>query len=191
MDAGNRGRRNGHGGPPGGLLALHSPAPQTRRDRPFSRARLQNAAQQILRGRTIRRSRRSSASLGLRPRTLENRGRRSHRRHSQRHRPRRHRRRRQRSSYAIRQRAQLRGLGCRRSPRDYRDPLLAFAPPDARNGVQMTPGAHLLTVLIFFPALGALALMILRGDDYVWIRRMALVVGAFEFLLSLLLIPGV
>jgi NADH-quinone oxidoreductase subunit M len=55
----------------------------------------------------------------------------------------------------------------------------------------MTPGAHLLTVLTFFPALGALALMILRGDDHVWIRRMALVVGTFEFLLSLLLIPGV
>ena len=55
----------------------------------------------------------------------------------------------------------------------------------------MTPGAHLLTVLIFFPALGSLALMILRGDDHAWIRRMALVVGTFEFLLSLLLIPGV
>jgi len=54
----------------------------------------------------------------------------------------------------------------------------------------MTPGAHLLTVLIFFPALGALALMILRADDYLWIRRMALVVGTFESLLSLLLIPG-
>jgi len=55
----------------------------------------------------------------------------------------------------------------------------------------MTPGAHLLTVLTFFPALGALALMILRADDHAWIRRMALVVGTFEFLLSLLLIPGV
>jgi NADH-quinone oxidoreductase subunit M len=55
----------------------------------------------------------------------------------------------------------------------------------------MTPGAHLLTVLTFFPAIGALALMILRGDDHAWIRRMALVVGTFEFLLSLLLIPGV
>src|SRR6476661_1079188 len=55
----------------------------------------------------------------------------------------------------------------------------------------MTPGAHLLTVLIFFPALGALALMILRADDHAWIRRMALVVATFEFLLSLLLIPGV
>src|SRR6201997_474659 len=55
----------------------------------------------------------------------------------------------------------------------------------------MTPGAHLLTVLVFFPALGALALMILRADDHAWIRRMALVVRSFEFLLSLLLIPGV
>jgi NADH-quinone oxidoreductase subunit M len=54
----------------------------------------------------------------------------------------------------------------------------------------MTPGAHLLTVLIFFPALGSLALMILRADDHAWIRRMALVVGTFEFVLSLLLIPG-
>ena len=55
----------------------------------------------------------------------------------------------------------------------------------------IAPGNHLLTVLIFFPALGALALMILRADDHGWIRRMALVVAAFEFLLSLLLIPAV
>ena len=55
----------------------------------------------------------------------------------------------------------------------------------------IAPGNHLLTVLTFFPALGALALMILRADDHAWIRRMALVVGTFEFLLSLLLIPGI
>src|SRR5262245_42762092 len=56
----------------------------------------------------------------------------------------------------------------------------------------IAPGQHLLTVLVFFPALGALALMILRADDHAYIRRMALVVGTFEFLLSLLLlIPGV
>ena len=55
----------------------------------------------------------------------------------------------------------------------------------------MTPGAHLLTVITFFPALGALALMILRTDDHAWIRRMAMVVATFEFLLSLLLIPGI
>jgi NADH-quinone oxidoreductase subunit M len=52
----------------------------------------------------------------------------------------------------------------------------------------MTPGNHLLTVLTFFPALGALALLILRSDDHAWIRRMAMVVATFEFLLSLLLI---
>ena len=52
-------------------------------------------------------------------------------------------------------------------------------------------GGHLLTILTFFPALGALALMLLRGDDHVWIRRLALAVGAAEFALSLLLIPGV
>ena len=55
----------------------------------------------------------------------------------------------------------------------------------------IAPGNHLLTVLTFFPALGAMALMILRADDHAYIRRMALVVGTFEFLLSLLLIPGV
>ncbi len=55
----------------------------------------------------------------------------------------------------------------------------------------MTPGAHLLTVLTFFPALGVLALLILRADDHAWIRRMAVVVATFEFLLSLLLIPAV
>ena len=52
----------------------------------------------------------------------------------------------------------------------------------------IAPGHHLLTVLVFFPALGALALMILRADDHAYIRRMALVVGTFEFLLSLLLL---
>src|SRR5438105_3522627 len=59
------------------------------------------------------------------------------------------------------------------------------------HGDEMTPGAHLLTVLTFFPALGALALMILRADHHGWIRRMAMVVATFEFLLSLLLIPGI
>src|SRR5882757_4364725 len=49
----------------------------------------------------------------------------------------------------------------------------------------------ILPIVTFFPALGALALMILRSDDHGWIRRMAMVVATFEFLLSLLLIPGV
>ena len=42
-----------------------------------------------------------------------------------------------------------------------------------RDGALMLPGSHLLSVLIFFPAIGALALLLLRGDDHVWIRRLA------------------
>jgi NADH-quinone oxidoreductase subunit M len=55
----------------------------------------------------------------------------------------------------------------------------------------MLPGNHLLSVLIFLPALGALALLLLRGDDHVWIRRLTLTISAAEFVLSLLLIPHV
>src|SRR6202158_1419550 len=50
---------------------------------------------------------------------------------------------------------------------------------------------HLLTVITFLPTVGALALLLLRGDDHVWIRRLALTTAASEFALSLLLIPGV
>jgi NADH-quinone oxidoreductase subunit M len=46
----------------------------------------------------------------------------------------------------------------------------------------------LLSVLIFFPALGALSLLLLRGDDHVWIRRLALTISVAEFIFSLLLI---
>ncbi|MGA2430679.1 MAG: NADH-quinone oxidoreductase subunit M [Candidatus Acidiferrum sp.] len=53
----------------------------------------------------------------------------------------------------------------------------------------MLPG--LLSVLIFFPALGALALLLLRGEDHVWIRRLALTISLVEFVFSLLLIPRV
>jgi len=49
----------------------------------------------------------------------------------------------------------------------------------------------LLSVLIFFPALGGLALLLLRGEDHVWIRRLALTVSVVEFAFSLLLIPRV
>ena len=55
----------------------------------------------------------------------------------------------------------------------------------------MPAAGHLLTVLIFFPALGALALLVLRANDHEWIRRLALTVSAAEFGLSLLLIPAV
>jgi NADH-quinone oxidoreductase subunit M len=49
----------------------------------------------------------------------------------------------------------------------------------------MLAGGHLLSVLVFFPAAGALALLILRGDDQVWLRRLAMTVATAEFILSL------
>jgi NADH-quinone oxidoreductase subunit M len=53
-------------------------------------------------------------------------------------------------------------------------------------------GPLLLVVVTLFPALGAVALMILRGDDHTYIRRMALFVSAAEFLFSLgLLTPKI
>jgi NADH-quinone oxidoreductase subunit M len=52
----------------------------------------------------------------------------------------------------------------------------------------MALNGHLLTFLVFFPAAGALALLWLRGDDEVWIRRFALVVSLIEFVASLLLL---
>ena len=55
----------------------------------------------------------------------------------------------------------------------------------------MLPGGHLLSVLIFFPAVGALALLLLRGDDHKYIRWIAMVVSVAEFLFSLLMIPKV
>jgi len=55
----------------------------------------------------------------------------------------------------------------------------------------MVLSGHLLSVVIFFPAFGALALLWLRGDDEVWIRRLALVVSLVEFLFSLLLLRTV
>ena len=55
----------------------------------------------------------------------------------------------------------------------------------------MAFSGHLLTVLIFFPALGALTLLLLRGDDELWIRRLTFVVSAVEFLFSLFLLRAV
>jgi NADH-quinone oxidoreductase subunit M len=55
----------------------------------------------------------------------------------------------------------------------------------------MGMSGHLLTLLIFFPGFGALALLFLRGDDEVWVRRLALVVAVVEFLFSLLLLRAV
>ncbi len=49
----------------------------------------------------------------------------------------------------------------------------------------MLHGGHLLSVVIFFPAVGALALLLLRGDDHKFIRITALTVSIVEFLFSL------
>jgi NADH-quinone oxidoreductase subunit M len=49
----------------------------------------------------------------------------------------------------------------------------------------------LLSVLIFFPALGALSLLLLRADDHVWIRRLALTISVAEFIFSVWLIHHV
>src|SRR5271154_6611696 len=49
----------------------------------------------------------------------------------------------------------------------------------------------LLTVLIFFPALGALAMLLLRADDHLWIPRFAMLISVIEFIFSLLLLVKV
>ena len=49
---------------------------------------------------------------------------------------------------------------------------------------------YVLTVLTFLPVAGTLALLLLRSDDHVWIRRLALVTAAAEFAISLLLLHG-
>jgi len=54
----------------------------------------------------------------------------------------------------------------------------------------MTMAIPLLTVLVFFPVVGALALLLLRSDDHVWIRRLALAVGIGEFGISLRLLTS-
>ena len=48
----------------------------------------------------------------------------------------------------------------------------------------------LLTVLTFLPVAGTLALLLLRDDDHVWIRRLALATALVEFGISLLLLRG-
>ena len=55
----------------------------------------------------------------------------------------------------------------------------------------MVLSGHLLSVLIFFPAFGAAALLLLRGDDHLWIRRLTFVVSVVEFIFSLFLLRAV
>src|SRR5712672_723755 len=49
----------------------------------------------------------------------------------------------------------------------------------------------ILPILTFLPAIGSIALLVLRSDDFKFIRGMALVVATAEFLFSLVLIPHV
>jgi NADH-quinone oxidoreductase subunit M len=49
--------------------------------------------------------------------------------------------------------------------------------------------SHLLTVITLFPLLGVPALLLLRSEDHVWIRRIALSISLAEFALSLFLLP--
>ena len=49
---------------------------------------------------------------------------------------------------------------------------------------------YLLTVLTFFPLLGTFALLLLSGDDHVWVRRLTLVISVIEFVISLFLLRG-
>jgi NADH-quinone oxidoreductase subunit M len=55
----------------------------------------------------------------------------------------------------------------------------------------MVHGGYLLSIVIFFPAVAALALLLLRADDHVWIRRLALTIAVVEFIFSLVLIPKI
>jgi NADH-quinone oxidoreductase subunit M len=50
----------------------------------------------------------------------------------------------------------------------------------------MALNGNLLTVLLFFPLLGAFAILILGKNDDLWIRRISLGIGIVEFLLSFL-----
>src|ERR1700688_2061708 len=84
-------------------------------------------------------------------------------------------------------------MGRRRSDCDCGGDFLAACSAGAGSGALMGSlfqGGHLLSILIFFPAVGSLALLLLRGDDHVFIRRIALIVSVAEFLFSLLLLRG-
>jgi NADH-quinone oxidoreductase subunit M len=55
----------------------------------------------------------------------------------------------------------------------------------------MVHGSYLLSIVIFFPAVACLGLLLLRSDDHLWIRRLALTIASVEFVFSILLIPKV
>ncbi|HEX9761170.1 MAG TPA: hypothetical protein VGA40_09635, partial [Candidatus Acidoferrales bacterium] len=52
----------------------------------------------------------------------------------------------------------------------------------------MINAGYLLSVIIWLPAAAAVALLLLRRDDHVWIRRFALTAVLAEFALSIFLV---
>ncbi|MGH9700677.1 MAG: complex I subunit 4 family protein, partial [Candidatus Acidiferrales bacterium] len=54
----------------------------------------------------------------------------------------------------------------------------------------METQSHLLTVITFLPLLSVAALLFLRSQDRVWVRRIALAASIAEFVVSLFLLPG-
>jgi NADH-quinone oxidoreductase subunit M len=80
-------------------------------------------------------------------------------------------------------------VGADRSDSGDRCHFLADPEAGRRDGSLMTPG--LLSVLVFFPACGVLALLPLRANDHIWIRRLALTISLLEFAFSLWLLRHV
>ena len=62
--------------------------------------------------------------------------------------------------------------------------------PAALDGGLTCSKLTCLSVLTFLPVAGTLALLLLRDDDHVWIRRLAMATAVVEFALSLLLLRG-
>jgi NADH-quinone oxidoreductase subunit M len=50
--------------------------------------------------------------------------------------------------------------------------------------------SFLLTTITFLPVLGGLGLLVLKSDDHVWIRRLAMVTALATFAISLLMLRG-
>src|SRR5215813_9217447 len=77
-------------------------------------------------------------------------------------------------------------MGRGRSPNCPHHRLLAGHTSHGRGRAMMLPS--LLTSLILIPTVGALALLVLRGDDHKFIKGLALGISLFEFAFSLLLL---
>src|SRR6202521_4726285 len=175
------------------LLAISQETRKGGRTDEVVEAGIHNFVEQILRGRTLCRCGGQAAAVDFNGCALESGRCGRNRRSSEWNCGGNYGHRRRRTPYAIRQHAQLCGVGgCRSAGSDGGHLLLAVRRKSgSRDGALMLPGGHLLSVLIFFPAVGALALLLLRGDDHKFIRIIALVVSVAEFLLSLLMLRAV